>query len=115
MSTLLTSICLTSEMRLWLLKHFLNKSSTCRQGFTSQMGHHPVPGADSRALFLFTQQNGHLWNTKLHYMDLLAGLSDGGNANHQRIETAKKRPGSLLSAALLWHIPLLHRGNGKHL
>ena len=124
MSTLFTSICLTSEMRLWLLKHFLNKRSTCKQGFTSQTGHHPVPGANSRALFLLIQQNGHLWSTKLRYMDLLAGLSNGGNANHQGTETSKKRPGSnhemawalpLLPSALLWHFPLLHRGNGKHL
>lgn len=38
MSTLFTSICLVSTMRLWLLKYILNKSSTCKQGLTSQMG-----------------------------------------------------------------------------
>ena len=44
MSTLFTSICLMSAMRLWLLKYFLNKSSTCKQGLTSQMGTLPTLG-----------------------------------------------------------------------
>lgn len=44
MSTLFTSIYLMSTMRLWLLKYILNKSSTCKQGLTSQMGTLLSPG-----------------------------------------------------------------------
>ena len=102
-------------MRLRLLKYFLNKSSTCKQGLTSQLGTLPSRGLTAElSLSLFIQQSG----LDGHQMDLPARLNYSGNANHQGIETSKTRPGSqplnhlaltLFSSALLWNIPLAPR------
>lgn len=119
MSTLFTSYLYNECNETAVVKYFLNKSSTCRQGLTSQMGTLPSLGLTAELSLSLSSQSG----LDGHQMDLPARLGYSGNAKSQGIEETSKTgpdPNPLNHLALTTLLPPLEHpfgstGNGQHL